>query len=596
MKMSKKISAIVLVLAMLFTMCATAITADAAPSAERKEVVIYFANWNVYSGDNGEVKDLPWDRVSYINHAFWKIKPENGNYGIVSTDEWADTDPYNPQAHFPQYEEYCKKYPDVNVLISVGGWTCCGYFSEMALTAESRKTFIDSCIETMKEYPWVAGIDIDWEYPGVARSGGKGDEGCPVVGDDFTNYTLLLKEMREAFDAEFGAGVKKLTVCSSVGVSTIAKQDVAKFWPYVDLINIMCYDMTGSYDSVTGHHSALYSSKPNGFSTDNGVQYYLNKGVPASKINIGTPLYSHGWANVTPDANGNVVGVRGRGSNYGGDMNWKDLKKLELQAVDRGTPGWHVGYDETAQAAYLYNDDASSRYNKNFLSYESERSLQAKLDYINSLGLAGLIVWESFGDDAEADYPMISEMAYSMNVHNEEAPEAEEFNRIIVMKKAITNAYIDGAIQPTVSYGNDVYGNPIRSTAISTPNGYVLPLRYIAEKFHMTVDYLGSGKTRITDADGTYLIVNRDSTIISKYNPDGTLRRNIENTIATYTENGITYVPLRAVSEGIGLGVSYVGSGETGHGSYVVISTNKEIDEDKETVKSEIEKAYALGL
>ena len=30
---------------------------------------------------------------------------------------------------------YSEKYPEVNILISVGGWTDCGYFSEMAYTA-----------------------------------------------------------------------------------------------------------------------------------------------------------------------------------------------------------------------------------------------------------------------------------------------------------------------------------------------------------------------------------------------------------------------------------------------------------------------------
>lgn len=53
---------------------------------------------------------------------------------------------------------------------------------------------------------------------------------------------------------------------------------------------------------------------------------------------------------------------------------------------------------------------------------------------------------------------------------------------------------------------------------------------------------------------------------------------------------------MRVVSEALGLGVCYVGSGTTGHGSYVIISTNENIDSDLTTVNAEIQKAHALGL
>lgn len=198
--------AVALVLSMVFAF--GSMTHPAHAEGGGKELVVYFANWDFYSANpSAQVKNLPWDRITYINHAFWKIqKTEDGKYPIVSTDAEAD------MTHFPQYEEYSALYPNVNVLISVGGWNSCEYFSEMAAAAEGRKSFIDSCIETMDTYPWVDGIDVDWEYPGETR------DGCPSSPEDDANYVLLLKEMREAFDAKYGAGAKKLTVCSSTNV------------------------------------------------------------------------------------------------------------------------------------------------------------------------------------------------------------------------------------------------------------------------------------------------------------------------------------------------------------------------------------------
>ena len=55
-------------------------------------------------------------------------------------------------------------------MISVGGWTKGHNFHAMALTKEGRTTFINSVIAFLKQYPFIDGIDIDWEYPGKQSS------------------------------------------------------------------------------------------------------------------------------------------------------------------------------------------------------------------------------------------------------------------------------------------------------------------------------------------------------------------------------------------------------------------------------------------
>ena len=365
-------------------------------------VTVYFPNWNVYSDSYSQVKDLPWDKLDCINHAFWKIVPKDGGFAIVSTDPWADTDQYNSKAHFPQYAEYAKKYPDTKILLSIGGWTECGFFSEMALTAENRASFIQSCLDTIDTYPFLSGIDIDWEYPGVARSGGSGDEGNPVLGDDKANYTLLLKELRSALDEHFGAGSKILTVCAGASRSTLVMQDYAALWPYVDRVNLMTYDFAGSWNSYTGHQSPLYGTS----STDAAVEYILSCGVPAGKIAIGSPLYSHGWKMYR--INSELVGAAAK--SVTGDLIWRELLSLEKASADIGTPGWHTGYDEKAEAAYLWNDDPDSPDYLSFYTYDSSRSLEAKLNYINERGLGGLIVWEVHGDSPADNWPMVTLM------------------------------------------------------------------------------------------------------------------------------------------------------------------------------------------
>ena len=93
-----------------------------------------------------------------------------------------------------------------------------------------------------------------------------------------------------------------------------------------------------------------------------------------------------------------------------GDLTWRELEPLERAAVPEGTPGWHMGYDEQAEAAYLWNDDPSSDDYLTFYTYESARSLAAKLNYIDERGLGGLIVWQVCGDSPAMDWPMITAM------------------------------------------------------------------------------------------------------------------------------------------------------------------------------------------
>ena len=371
------------------------------------KVTVYFANWNVYTSDNGQVKDLPWDRLDRIHHAFWKIVPAGAGFAIAPADAWADLDPQNPKAHFPQYEAYAARYPGVEILLSIGGWTCSGYFSQMALTPESRKSFIDSCIRTLEKYPFLAGIDLDWEYPGVPRSGSGKDEGNPVRGDDWTNYTLLIRETRAALDQRFGAGKKRLTVCAGAAESILEKQDYAAIFPFVDCISLMTYDMAGSQDAQTGHHTPLFGTP----SADAAVRWLREKGVPAGKIAIGSPLYCHGWKNLSSLEN--PLGARADGMGKGGTPLWREADKWEKSAVPPGTSGWHAGYDGQAQAAYLWNDDPASAYFGCFFTYESARSLDAKLQYILDQGLQGIIVWESGGD--KPGWPMLTRMGNALH-------------------------------------------------------------------------------------------------------------------------------------------------------------------------------------
>ena len=144
-----------------------------------KEIIVYYPNWKLGSR-NGNVEDIPWENVTMVNHAFWEVFPlsdenetsfERRAAGRAARTEFGirSTLPENDEIIFAKYREYHELYPDVKILISVGGWSRCGFFSEMAYTEEGRAGFVKACVDLIKENDWISGIDIDWEYPSGMR-------------------------------------------------------------------------------------------------------------------------------------------------------------------------------------------------------------------------------------------------------------------------------------------------------------------------------------------------------------------------------------------------------------------------------------------
>ena len=75
--------------------------------------------------------------------------------------------------------------------------------------------------------------------------------------------------------------------------------------PYVDLVNIMMYDV----GNPPYHHAALYRSDMSGRVTaQEAVQAHLDAGIPASKLVLGVPFYGRSVKGFGDTAYGALVG------------------------------------------------------------------------------------------------------------------------------------------------------------------------------------------------------------------------------------------------------------------------------------------------
>jgi chitinase len=98
-----------------------------------KRIVGYYTSWSIYQRDF-QVADIPAGKLTHVNYAFANVDAETGECKLG--DIWSD------DANFRYLGELKEKVPHLKALISVGGWTWSGGFSDAALAEVSRRRWL----------------------------------------------------------------------------------------------------------------------------------------------------------------------------------------------------------------------------------------------------------------------------------------------------------------------------------------------------------------------------------------------------------------------------------------------------------------------
>ena len=291
--------------------------------------------------------DTSIEQLDYINFSFASIS--NGEIVLPSLTAVRQVLSYRKQG--------------VRVGLAIGGWGA-GGFSEAMLTKEGRTKLVQSIIEIVKQYQF-DGIDIDWEYPtsGVAGIGSnKADK---------QNLNLFCEELKQAMDA-----YRKDLILSIAVTTSDSFFDFRTLNQYVDIFNVMTYDY--AMGNTAYHDSALY--RVNASSSMSNAVEFMKARVDTDKIIPGAAFYARrGTFASISNQNLSASLSTSMGSNA---LSFSRLKELIL------TDSTYVEqYDEQAEAAYIIRAGM-------FYSYDNERSVQAKCNYVKSNGLGGLMCWD----------------------------------------------------------------------------------------------------------------------------------------------------------------------------------------------------------
>ncbi|MER7129575.1 glycosyl hydrolase family 18 protein [Streptosporangium saharense] len=409
----------------------------------------YFVQWGIY-GRQYFVRNLDTTgvaaKLTHLNYAFGNIDPVNltclqgvtkgttGNpqdpsqgdgsgdadadYGRPmsagqSVDGVADTGWEKLRGNFNQLKKLKVKYPNLKILISLGGWTYSKYFSDVAATDASRKKFVASCIDTyikgnLPTYnaaggPGSAagifdGIDLDWEWPGS-----EGHAGNHIGANDKQNNTLLIAEFRKQLDAlttETGKRYQLTAFTPADPAKIEAGWDLAEVAKSMDIFNVQGYDFHGSGSDNSwepnraGHQANLYADNDDPynfhFSVENAVNAYLQAGVNPRKIAIGLAYYGRGWQGV---ADGGKSGewqsatgaAPGQFQDEAGTRGYSNL----LASV----PGCTIKHDEQSVATYCYTGNGGQ-----WWTFDDTWTIAKKTAWLRSKNLLGVMIWEMSGD------------------------------------------------------------------------------------------------------------------------------------------------------------------------------------------------------
>lgn len=364
------------------------------------------------------------DDLTHINYAFGNVTSElvcdmiDGRDGVdvdkgdayndimrlVSADDSvdgvADTADQALAGNFNQLRKLKAAYPNIKILISLGGWTWSDYFSEAAATAENREKLVSSCLDLYIDgnLPVIGaqggdgaaagifdGIDIDWEWP---VTGGETANATP---EDKENFIALMAEFREELDARGTQNGEHYLLSAFApvgGLNTQGGWRDARLFDSIDFLNVQGYDYHGGWvPNQTGHQGNLWPDGDNnwGLALAPELQAYVDAGARPDQLNAGLAAYGHGWYGVE---NGDAAWQEAEG--YIGTKTYAELRELGEQFFDPELGAAWISIDESDPDAV----DGRSEW----WSLDTPASVTAKGEHIAAQGYGGAMWWDLSGD------------------------------------------------------------------------------------------------------------------------------------------------------------------------------------------------------
>jgi len=340
---------------------------------------------------NGLEANYDWNLISDLCYFSYEVNSANGN--ATSTHGFATNDAI-----------------DTALIHGVNIHLCVTLFSGHATffaNPTAQTTLINNLISLLQARG-AHGINIDFEGVPASQSA------------NLTNFMTNLGTALHTADPNY-----KLSICLyAVDWNNVFNELTLN--NSVDFYTIMGYDYYYSGSTSTGPNDPLYGFT-NGYdySLSRSVSYYLNEGIPPSKLVLGLPYYGKEW-----ETNSNAIPSSTTGNNN---------FSRTYAVVKNNVSGNYINANQITRPdskAYVFQNGGTWR--QCWISEENE--LKNRYDLVNQRNLKGIGIWTLGYDDGynelwnaiETKLTTCNQWACSDTLYDEGGAEGNYYNNELV--------------------------------------------------------------------------------------------------------------------------------------------------------------------
>lgn len=305
---------------------------------------------------NGAEQNYQWNLLSDLCFFAYEVDATTGN--AISTHGWATNDAV-----------------DSAIANGTNVHLCATLFSNHATffgSSTAQNTLITNLISLIQTRG-AQGVNIDFE--GVPSS----------QSSNLTNFIINLGTQLHAANPNY-----KLSICLyAVDWSNVFNEPILN--NYVDFYTIMGYDYYWTGSAQAGPNDPLYGfTSGYDYSLSRSISYYLNEGIPNSKLILGLPYYGREWETTSNSVPSSTTG--------------NNVYSRTYSYIKNNSSGFYStansGYDlRSTSKNYIFQNTGTWR--QCWVSEANE--LEARMETVQRRNLKGIGIWALGYDDGYSE-------------------------------------------------------------------------------------------------------------------------------------------------------------------------------------------------
>ncbi|KAK0167192.1 hypothetical protein PV327_004623 [Microctonus hyperodae] len=391
---------------------------------EHNKVVCYWNSTSYQRSGPGQVKLEDVSQAlgfcTHLIYGFAGVDPVS--FEAISLNPTLDTGAGH--AFFRLVPQFKRNYPDLKVLLSIGGnadpYEETHKYLVLTETPEARTKFINSVVRLLSEYDF-DGVDLAWQFPtvkvkkdsgalkkfwhGVKKVFGYGKFKDEKEEEHRTGFTNLVRDLK----TQLRPKNKALTLTILPHVNASVYYEARLLAPNIEAVHLLAFDQnTPERNAKEADYTApiyeSYGRVPDD-NVDASVRYWLEHGTPGGKVVVGIPTFARTWK-LTSDSQISGVppivtdgpGLQGPLTETPGILSYGEVcARLTESAVGRVRPVKDPSKKYGSYAYQSYNPD--TQVDGIWISYDDTDTAGNKASYAKAKGLGGIAIWDLSTDD-----------------------------------------------------------------------------------------------------------------------------------------------------------------------------------------------------